>query len=181
MLLQAVDSCLLLIDVQEKLTPLIYESEALIKNCDWMMRLAQRLQVPTLVSEHYPKGLGFTVKPLNSLAPAENFMEKVHFSCVADKACLSKIKFAEKNQIILIGIEAHVCVLQTAIGLKEQGKQVFVVADAVGSRDLQDKKLALKRMRQLGIQIISKEMAFFEWIHQAGTPEFKQLSKEFLQ
>lgn len=181
MLLNAKDSCLLLIDVQEKLTPLIHESEKLIKNCRWMMQLAQRLNVPVMVSEHYSKGLGRTIPELKSLAPVENFMEKVHFSCAADTNCLSKINLAEKNQIVLIGIETHVCVLQTAIGLHEKGKQVYVVADAVGSRDPQDKKLALKRMQHLGIQIVSKEMVFFEWLYQAGTPEFKQLSQEFMK
>jgi nicotinamidase-related amidase len=146
-----------------------------------MMRLAQRLQVPVLVSEQYVKGLGATIKELKELAPAENFMEKVHFSCAADPTCMAKINLAEKNQVVLMGIESHVCVLQTAIGLLGQGKQVFVVADAVGSRDPHDAELARARLRQLGIQVISKEMAFFEWVHQAGTPEFKQLSQEFLK
>jgi nicotinamidase-related amidase len=181
MLLNAKDSCLLLIDVQEKLTPFIHEAEKIIKNCAWMMRLAQRLHVPVLVSEQYVKGLGPTIKELKELAPVENFMEKVHFSCAADATCLAKINLAEKNQVVLIGIESHVCVFQTAVGLHEAGKKIFVIYDAVSSRDPQDKKIAMKRLRHLGIQVISKEMAFFEWVHQAGTPEFKQLSQEFLK
>ncbi len=181
MLLSAKDSCLLLIDVQEKLIPFIHDAEKIIDNCAWLMRVAQRLQVPVLVSEQYVKGLGLTVKILRDLAPAENFMEKIHFSCAADKTCMAKINLAEKKQVVVIGIESHVCVLQTAIDLHEKGKQVFVVYDAVSSRDPQDKKIAMKRLRHLGIQVISKEMAFFEWVHQAGTPEFKQLSQEFLK
>lgn len=181
MLLNAADSCLLLIDVQEKLTPHIHEHEKLITNCRWMIQVAQRLNIPTLVSEQYTKGLGPTVKELRDLVPDTNFMEKVHFSCAADTECTIKINLLEKNQIVLIGIEAHVCVLQTAVGLHAAGKQVFVVADAVSSSNPNDLKLALKRMRHLGIQIISKQMAFFEWVHKAGTPEFKQLSQDFLR
>ena len=86
-----------------------------------------------------------------------------------------------KNQLIVIGIEAHVCVLQTAMDMKASGFEVYVVVDAVSSRGEQDLKYALKRMKQEGIHLVTAEMVFFEWLRQAGTPEFKSLSKEFLQ
>lgn len=182
MLLNAKDSCLILVDVQEKLIPFIYQHEKLIANCRWMMQAAERLQVPVIISEQYPKGLGLTVKSLRELVSNQNyFMEKIHFSCAADAACLAKINTLARRQIVLIGIEAHVCVLQTALGLKNAGKEVFVVADAVNSRQPQDAELALARMRAAGISIISKEMALFEWLEKAGTELFKQLSKEFLR
>ncbi len=182
MLLTAKDSCLLVIDVQEKLIPFIHESEALIANCRWMMQVAQQLNIPILISEQYPKGLGNTVADLRDLVHDEkHFMEKLHFSCTENAKCLAKIRATKRKQVVLIGIETHVCVLQTAIGLKEQNKEVFVVADAVGNRHPYDATLAIERMRALGIQIISKEMALFEWAYQAGTETFKHLSREFLR
>lgn len=182
MLLDAKNSCLLVVDVQEKLIPFIHESERLIANCLWMMRVAQKLKIPILISEQYPKGLGLTVHQLRDLVTDKKFfMEKLHFSCTEDTKCLSKIRSLKRKQIVLIGIETHVCVLQTAIGLKEKGKEVFVVADAVGNRHPYDAELALARMREFGVQIISKEMALFEWMHRAGTEMFKQLNREFLR
>lgn len=181
MLLSRKNSMLLLVDVQEKLISKIINHEQLVKNCKWLMEIAKRLHVPVLVSEQYPKGLGPTVPTLRELVSNDQVMEKLHFSCAADNGCVKRIDELHRSQIVIIGIEAHVCVLQTAIDLHEQGKQVFVVADAVSSRSDSDKKLALKRLRSLGIQIISKEMAVFEWLHQSGTPEFKQISQEFLR
>lgn len=180
MLLNANRSCLLVIDVQEKLIPAQHEAEILLKNCHWLMQAAQKLQIPILLSEQYPKGLGLTVNTLRELVNENNIMTKLHFSCTADTDCMCKIVATQREQIVVIGIEAHVCVLQTAIGLLQAGKQVFVVADAVTSRNLADKKLALKRLQALGVQIVSKEMVLFEWLHQSGTELFKQVSRELL-
>ena len=181
MLLDPKNSCLLVVDVQEKLVHAVHESTQLIKNCLWLLNVANRLRIPILISEQYPRGLGRTLPELLSLVPAEQVMEKVHFSCTASPSCAPFLEKVAVRQFVLIGIESHVCVLQTAIGLLEAGHQVFVVADAVSSRSVQDKELALARMRALGIQIVSREMLLFEWVQQAGTPEFKQLSKDFLQ
>lgn len=181
MLLEAQKSCLLLIDVQEKLTSKILRHEELITNCRWLLQVAHRLNVPILGSEQYPKGLGHTVSQLRELIPAYAWMEKLHFSCASDKACLTKIDAANRSQIVIAGIEAHVCVMQTAIELQGNGKQVYVVADAVSSRHELDLKMALQRMRAAGIQIVTKEMLLFEWLHQSGTAEFKQMSQEFLR
>ncbi len=181
MLLQKDQSCFLLIDVQEKLTPKVLDSEKLIANCRWLLQVAQRLNVPTLVSEQYPKGLGHTVSTLQELFDTKKVAEKVHFSCAADAGCLQEINKLQRVQIVIAGIETHVCVMQTAIELKNHGKQVFIVADAVSSRHQQDADLALQRMRDAGIKIITKEMVLFEWLRQAGTAEFKQMSQEFLR
>lgn len=181
MLLDAAQSCLLLIDVQEKFIPALQNAEETVKNCRWLIQVAQRLNVPVVASEQYPKGLGHTVAELRELFTDEQLMTKLHFSCTADPSCIAKINAIQRQQIVLIGIESHVCVLQTAIGLRQLGKEVFVVADAVTSRNLYDKKMALKRMRSEGVQIITKEMALFEWLHQSGTDLFKQMSKEFLR
>ncbi len=181
MLLNAQHSCLLLIDVQEKLIPKIMEHEQLVANCRWLLQLAKRLNVPILGSEQYPKGLGHTVAELHELVPTDAWLEKVHFSCASDDGCLKRIDQLKRKQIVIAGIEAHVCVLQTAMELQAHNKQVFVVVDAVSSRHALDKKTALKRMSAAGIQPVTKEMVFFEWVHQAGTPEFKKLSQEFLR
>lgn len=181
MLLNKEDSLLLLVDVQEKLTPSVLNSDTFIARCEWLLKLARKMDVPILASEQYPKGLGSTVKHLCSYYDKKECIEKVHFSCMQQPNYTQRLHEFKKNQLILIGIEAHVCVLQTAMEMKSTGFEVYVVVDAVSSRNKQDFKYALKRMQQAGIYLITAEMVFFEWLRQAGTPEFKALSKEFLQ
>lgn len=180
MLLNRADSLLVLIDVQEKLTPAILNLD-LLARCEWLLKLARKLDVPVLASEQYPKGLGRTVSPLSSYINQEECIEKIHFSCVQEPQYINLLKGYNKSQLILIGIEAHVCVLQTAIEMKGYGFDVFVVVDGVSSRSEFDLKYGLKRMKQNGIHLITAEMVLFEWLKQAGTPEFKAISKEFLQ
>lgn len=181
MLLNKEDSLLLLVDVQEKLAPLVLYYEAFIARCEWLLKLAQRMSVPVLVSEQYPKGLGSTVGQIRPYFDKNECIEKVHFSCMQQPNYTRRLHELNKNQLIVMGIEAHVCVLQTVLEMKNVGFDVYVVADAVSSRYEPDLKYALKRMNQEGVQLITAEMVFFEWLRQAGTPEFKSLSKEFLQ
>ena len=181
MLMRAETSCLLVVDFQERLMPAIHDAERVMANGAWLIQIAQRLAVPVLVSEQYPKGLGHTVAPIRNLLPAEAFMEKVHFSCAADRDCMRRIDALEREQIVVIGSEAHVCVLQTALGLRATGKQVYLVADAVSSRSPRDVELALARMRAEGVRIVSREMVAFEWLHQAATEQFRAISREFLR
>ena len=178
MLLAKDNSCLVLVDVQEKLTPHVLNHTNLIMQCDWMIRLAQKLSVPMVVCEQYPSGLGSTVHALSHFAPA---FPKVHFSGWRDTAIQSHLKSLNKKQVVLIGIEAHVCVLQMALDLLHADYDVFVVLNAVSSRTEQDLRYGLKRIKQAGGEIVTAEMVFFEWVEQAGTPEFKVLSKAFLQ
>ncbi|WP_298622953.1 hydrolase [uncultured Legionella sp.] len=181
MLLNKEDSLLLLVDVQTKLVPFVLNHDDFISRCEWLLKLANRLGVPVLASEQYPKGLGPTAESLHPYFSTEECIEKVHFSCMQQPEYSQRLNQLKKNQLILIGIEAHVCVLQTAMEMKSAGYEVFIVVDAVSSRNEQDLKYALKRMKQEGIHLITAEMVFFEWIRVAGTPEFKALSKEFLQ
>lgn len=176
MLLDKQDSCIILIDVQSKLTPFIKDSEKLIKNCQRLLNLANDMHAPHIIMEQYPVGLGSTVQPLKHFSKA---LPKVHFSCWRDNGCQELLLNLNKKQIILIGIESHVCVLQTALDLIVNNYEVFVVVDAISSRNIVDQKYALKRMQQFGVQLITLEMVFFEWIKQAGTVEFKLLSKAF--
>ncbi|KTD20527.1 hydrolase [Legionella israelensis] len=181
MLLNKNKSALLIIDVQEKLSPLVLNSSSMILRCQWLEKLAIKMQVPILVSEQYPQGLGGTVESLRSMINTKDFISKVSFSCMQEAVYTERLNQLEKTQLILAGIEAHVCVLQTAMEMKEAGYEVFVVVDAVSSRHEVDLKYGLKRMKQAGIHLITTEMVFFEWVKKAGTPEFKSLSKEFLQ
>lgn len=180
MLIERDRSALLVVDIQERLLPHIHEGQAVLDNAVWLVRLAQRLGVPVMVSEQYPKGIGPTVAALRGLTFPENVAEKLHFSCVAAK-CLERLPGAERPQVVVAGTESHVCVLQTVLDLRARGREVFVVAEAVGSRRPSDKELALARMRAHGIEIVSREMAAFEWLRQAGTDEFRAVSREFLK
>ncbi|CAM2789256.1 YcaC like amidohydrolase [Legionella steigerwaltii] len=179
MLLNKEDSLLLLVDVQEKLTPAVLNSEVFIERCEWLLKLAKRMNVPILVSEQYPQGLGSTLKQFQEYFDQQECVDKVYFSCMGEQKYIERLKQLHKKQLILIGIETHVCVLQTALEMRKAGFDVFVVADAVSCRGEQNMKYGLKRMKQEGVHLITSEMVFFEWLRKAGTPEFKQLSKEF--
>ena len=181
MLMRAETSCLLVVDFQERLMPAIHDAERIVAHGAWLIQIAQRLAVPALASEQYPTGLGHTVAAIRDLLPVEAFMEKIHFSCAADRDCMRRIDALEREQIMVIGAEAHVCVLQTALGLRAAGKEVYLVADAVSSRSPRDVELALARMRAEGVRIVSREMVAFEWLHQAGTDTFRAISREFLR
>lgn len=173
-------SCLLVVDIQEKLIPYIKDYEKVINKSKWLINLANELNIPVIISEQYPKGLGSTLKEL-SQKNHSHYLEKVHFACSSDPAFDDLLADINKTQFILVGIETHVCVLQTALGLKNLNKQVFVVVDATGSRSETDYKFALKRMENKNIELVTSEMVFFEWIKVAGTQEFKRLSKLFLK
>jgi nicotinamidase-related amidase len=180
MLIKAEQSLLLLIDLQERLAPAIADIDAVLQNNVWLVEVARRLEVPVAATVQYPAGLGPTVPDLAARLPAESVVEKIHFSAVAD-GCLEGLPAFARRQVVLTGTEAHVCVLQTALGLLALGKEVFVVAEAVGSRRPADRELALERLRQEGCRIVSREMVAFEWLHRAGTETFRQISREFLR
>jgi nicotinamidase-related amidase len=180
MLMTAEKSALLVVDVQERLLPHIHGWQALLENTIWLLKVAEKIGVPIMASEQYPKGLGHTHVDLAKLLPSGSVAEKSHFSCVGAN-CLDGLSGCDRQQVVICGIESHVCVLQTALELRWQGKDVFVVADAVGSRDPENKSLALARMRAHGIEIVAREMVAFEWLRLAGTPLFREVSKEFLR
>jgi nicotinamidase-related amidase len=181
MLLKLQKSCLLIIDVQEKLTPLVLNHEKLVQNCQWLMRLAHELEVPIQVTEQYPKGLSKTVPSLRNESVSAIYSEKVFFSCASEPNCLETLNHIGREEIVIAGIETHVCVMQTAIELQTMGKNVFVVVDAASSRHEMDHRYGLKRMKAAGVTLVTKEMVFFEWIRCAGTPRFKELSQCFLK
>jgi nicotinamidase-related amidase len=181
MLMRVETSCLLVVDFQERLMPAIHQADQVVAHGAWLIQIAQRLGVSVLASEQYPRGLGHTVAAIRELLPVEAFMEKTHFSCAAERDCMRRIDALGREQIIVIGAEAHVCVLQTALDLRSVGKEVYLVADAVSSRSPRDVELALERMRAEGVRIVSREMVVFEWLHQAGTDRFREISRAFLR
>lgn len=181
MLMRAETSCLLVVDFQERLMPAIHQADQVVANGVWLIQIAQRLGVPILASEQYPQGLGHTVSAIRQLLPAGAFVEKTHFSCAAELECMRRIDVLDRSQIVLVGAEAHVCVLQTALGLRVAGKDVYLVADGVSSRSPTDVQLALERMRAEGVRVVSREMVVFEWLHRAGTETFRAISREFLR
>jgi nicotinamidase-related amidase len=176
MVLDRNKSCLVIVDVQERLTPVMTDPRRVLHHCVLLMRAAQRLEIPVLVTEQYPKGLGPTMVDLRPYIPAEGALPKTHFSAAADEAIMTRIESFGRNQVVIAGIETHVCVLQTALDLKAKGYESMVVADACASRRIESEQMGWSRMRQCGVELLSVEMAFFEWIHQAGTPEFRELS-----
>ncbi len=176
MLMKADRSCLLVVDVQAKLAPAVAMSSRVIANTATLMKAAARLAVPVLVSEQYPKGLGSTVPELAELAPAEAIITKVDFSCMGEAAYARRFAELERDQAVIAGMEAHVCVLQTAMSLLGDGHQVYVVADAVSSRATGNAQAAIDRLDAAGAGIVTTEMVVFEWLGRAGTPEFKELS-----
>ena len=179
MLIEAAKSSLLIVDVQERLLPAMADGAGVVSRSSVLLKAAKALDVPVAVSEQYPKGLGHTVDSLQADIGNAPVFEKLTFSCwrdIAMRAAFIKLHDMGRPQVIVAGIETHVCVAQTALDLAQAGFGVFVVADAVSSRSESSKALALARMRQSGIDVINTEMAVFELLGRAGTAEFKQLS-----
>lgn len=181
MLLNKEKSGFLLVDVQEKLTPHVLYAEDLVTRCQWLIRLANDLDVPLVVSEQYPRGLGNTIESLRVLTSNQQCIDKVHFSCYREPNFINHWQSIGRKQVVIAGIETHVCVMQTAMDMHSSGLDVFVVVNAVSSRHEVDHKYGLKRMKQAGIHLVTTEMVFFEWVGQAGTPEFKALSQSYLR
>jgi len=177
MLLDAGRSCLLIVDVQERLAPAIADIDAVVDRISILMRAAARLSVPMLVSEQYPKGLGPTIAPVAALAPDGVTAEKTEFSAAANPGIRARLAGLGRPQSLVCGIEAHVCVLQTVLELREAGRQVFVVRDACGSRKPANAEAGFARMAACGADIVTSEMVVFEWLRRADSPLFREVSK----
>jgi len=166
---------LVVVDIQERLLPVIFEKERVLQNVLRLIQGAAILKVPVFATEQYRKGLGPTVPEVVAAIPAFAPLEKVAFSACGAAGFLTALKNRKVSETILCGIEAHVCVSQTCLDLLEQGATVFVVSDAVSSRTPENYRSGLDRMRAAGAVIVSTEMALFELLERAGTEEFKQV------
>ena len=169
------DTGLLVIDLQTKLLEKISHKDKIIPKTLLLVEGAKILGVPVFATEQYPKGLGPTVPELAGLLA--NKLEKISFSCGVLPEVVKFFKSKSAKKILLAGIETHVCVLQTALDLMEQGFDVYLAVDAVGSRHEQDREWALRRLETAGVILTTAEAALFEWTEKAGTPEFKEISR----
>ena len=176
-LLSAADSQLVIIDIQERLAPTISGSEAALKATLLLVAIATRLGVPISVTEQYAKGLGPSVAALRAALPNESAtFDKMHFSAMREPEIAAQLAQNGRSSMIICGMEAHVCVLQTALDAKEAGYAVYLAADAVGSRVPFSVETALRRMERAGIHIVTSEMIAFEWLERAGTDDFKAIA-----
>jgi nicotinamidase-related amidase len=180
MLIDAERSTLLVLDVQTKMVPAIADHEALVGNVVWLIEAARKIGVPVAATEQYAKGLGPLVPAVRKLIPEGSVAAKKHFSAVAAE-CLAALPGLDRAQVVVVGCEAHVCVLQTALELLEEGKEVYVVADCVGSRRAVDRDTALTRMRDEGVRVVTREMVVFEWLAVADTPLFRDVNRGMLR
>ncbi|MFH1574989.1 MAG: isochorismatase family protein [Acidobacteriota bacterium] len=174
---QAETSLLLVIDVQERLWPYVANKEQVRDRCRILMEGAKHLEVPVIVSEQYPKGLGSSIEEIRQKQAEDTpVCSKTAFGCLGDAGLAQQIGQSRRPQLVLCGIETHVCVMQTALEAIQEGYQVAVVADAVGSRDEANRGLGLARARAAGATIVSSEMILFEWMRDARHPAFKAVS-----
>ncbi len=172
----SLEPSLVVVDIQEKLLPTMSQSEQVVENTMRLMRGATLLEVPVLLSEQYPKGLGPTIPEINALVEEEDKIAKVSFSCGGEPAFVEALETIGRRQAVVCGIEAHVCVQQTAFDLMKRDYKVFVASDATSSRTEENHRLAMERLRQNGCEIVSTEMVLFEWLKSASHPSFKEIS-----
>ena len=196
MLLTADDAVLLLIDLQQRLLPVIHDQDTVVARALRLAEAARLMDVPVIATEQNPAGLGPTVPPLS--AYPQKVLAKTAFSAAGEPGLAALLPAAEggpaspggtpgegatasaggsRRQIIVAGCEAHVCVLQTVLDLLARGHRVAVAADAVGSRDPADRSAALERARQHGAEIVTSEMVLFEWLRDSQHPRFREVQK----
>lgn len=171
------DAVVLLVDVQERLSRAMPEDALaqVTRNADVLLRAAARLGLPVVASEQYPKGLGHTLPALRALLPGPP-IEKLEFSCAGSEALAAALAREGRQQVVVVGMESHVCVFQTVRDLCRAGYFAFVPQDAVCSRADSNRQLGLRLMEKAGATITSTETVLFDLLRQAGTPEFKELS-----
>lgn len=175
--LEAEQCALVVIDIQQKLLPPIFQREQLVRNAQLLIRAAGILKIPTLVSTQYAKGLGSTVPEIASLLPGTEAIDKTLFSCFGSDAFCSLLKRlpGQRNTLLLCGMESHICVTQTALAALREGYLVQVASDAVSSRAEWNWKIGLDRMRAAGAVISSTEMMIYELMRSSSSSAFKEL------
>jgi len=175
--LDAAQCALIVVDIQEKLLPPIFNKDSMVKNSQLLIRLARILSIPLMVTTQYSKGLGATVPEIASLLADVRTIDKLEFGCFGSDEFRSGLKKlpGNRNTVLLCGMEAHICVMQTALGALNDGYLVHVASDAVGARSESNWKVGLDRMRAAGAVISSTEMMMYELLRRSGTPQFKEL------
>lgn len=175
--LEAGQCALVVVDIQQKLLPPIFNKDQLVRNSQLLVRLAKILSVPVMLTTQYSKGLGTTVPEIRSLLDGTEPIDKLEFSCFGSNHFRDALKAlpGNRNTVLLCGMETHICVMQTALGALNEGYLVHVASDAVGSRTEWNWKIGLDRMRDAGAVISSTEMMMYELLRCSGTPAFKEL------
>ena len=173
-----VDQCaLIVVDMQEKLLPPIWEKERLVRNVQLLIRLAGIAKIPALVTTQYAKGLGNTVSDIASMLPDTPPIDKLMFSCFGSDVFCSLLKRlpGQRTTVLLCGMETHICVMQTALGALREGYLVHVASDAVSSRTELNWRIGLDRMRAAGAVLSSTEMMIYELLRSSSAPAFREL------
>jgi nicotinamidase-related amidase len=174
------NAVLLVIDVQQKLMPVIDGADDILRNIERLVRGAHVLGVPALITEQYVKGLGATVEPIRKAFEESGGYHPIEKNCFSAQGCdafTAQLAALERRQVLVAGVETHVCVYQTVIDLLAAGFEVTVVADAVSSRSAQNRSIALQRIVTEGAKLSSTEMALFELCVVSGTQEFREISR----
>ena len=169
--------CLVVVDVQGKLAQLMVDKEALLKNITTLIRSAQLLSVPVLWCQQVPQALGPTLPEIAELLIGNEPIDKASFSCCGEPRFAERLRVLGRKQVLLCGIETHVCIYQTTVDLLVQGYEATVVADAVSSRTAENRQIALDRLAAEGAAIASTEMVLFELLRTAKHPHFKEIAK----
>lgn len=166
---------LLLIDLQQRLAPALPDIEQITANGERLLSAADRLDVPVLVTEHCAEKIGPTIEPVRRKVADSAIVHKRHFSAWAEPGIAARINAQARLQVVVAGIEAHVCVLQTTLELLRAGYACYLVEDATGSRKQADAHAAMARLRAQGVQIVTTEMVLFEWLQRGDSAAFKDL------
>ena len=174
--LEAGKSVLVVVDIQERFRPLIHGIDQVLAGTERLIRFCQELQIPIVVTEHYPHKLGVTLSELRSHFSPFSPVEKTHFSCCGCREFTTRLEVLGRSQVILCGIEAHVCIYQTAADLMRWGRQVAVAVDAVSSCSAANRQIGFESLTRIGAQNMSVQMLMFEILHRAGTPEFNAVA-----
>lgn len=170
-------SCLLIVDVQEKLLPAIADGDRVLESIVFLLDCASVLNLPVLVSEQYPQGLGPSVPAIAEHQVAAPTFQKLRFSAKGGFEQQTVVDLQPRRQVVIVGIETHICVLQTALEMLAAGYQVFVVEDGTGSRHIPDRSSGLARILKAGGIVCTAESVAFEWCAVAGTEEFRKISR----
>jgi nicotinamidase-related amidase len=175
--LEADQCALIVVDMQKKLLPPIWEKERLVRNVQLLIRLAGILKIPSIVTTQYAKGLGETVPDIADMLPNTPSIDKLMFSCFGSDAFCAMLKRlpGQRTTVLLCGMETHICVMQTALGALREGYLVHVASDAVSSRTELNWRIGLDRMRAAGAILSSAEMILYELLRSSGAPAFKEL------
>ncbi len=175
MILDRQRAVLFVIDFQEKLLPRVQDHESVSERAIKLIEFCRALDIPIVWSEQYKKGLGETVDPFREALAGVTPHEKLSFGCLGDEGCSRHLADTGRDQLLLTGVETHICVAQTALQAAKSGKEVFVARDAVGAQRAADHEAGIERLEKAGADIVTAQMAMFEILGQAGTDDFKKV------